>query len=302
MILIVAPTPSYQRIWTFSKLKLDQVNRAESIDTLASGKGVNCARAIRKLGGMAEVLTFLGGETGRWMGKQLKAEGISVHAIEVDAPTRNCNTLVDKSTGHVTELVENAFPLSVAAEQKFRQKFEQLLPSIQFVICIGTIPEGVSSALYRDVIRMTHKCGLPAIVDAQGEALRLALEAQPQAVKVNHRELAEALHMDGPPEEVMKAMLQKGCPSTLMTQGPDPAWLAVGEKIQEIPLPGTVRGNTIGAGDSVSAGLALGLLAKQSMEEATRYALACGMATVGYGYGRVHSPSVPHWAAKIQAG
>ncbi len=300
MILVAGPSPSYQRVWTLSRLKVDRVNRAKRIEVLPSGKGINCARAARRIGAKAEVLTFLGGDTGRWMQEQLREERVTAHVIEVAGPTRTCNTVVDERSGEVTELVEESFPLTSADEERYRARFNELLPVTELLVCIGSVPAGISPTLYRDLIHLASKSGIPSILDAQGEALIAAMESRPVAVKINHRELRGTLRKKLAPAEGIKEMLRRGCGSVLVTHGADPAWLGSGERISQLSLPGVVGGNATGSGDSVCAGLAMGLLSKRTMEESVRYALGCGMANVGFGYGRLDEVSVRKWTQKIE--
>jgi len=300
VILVVGPSPSYQRVWTFEHFKLDHVNRAQIVEALPSGKGVNCARAARRLGSKAEILTFLGGETGEWVQQKLHEEDLPAHVIRTAVPTRSCHTLIDRLSGFVTELVEEPCSVASTDEQKYRTKFEELLSRSDLLVCIGSIPRGMSQTLYRDFIRLANKRGIPAILDAQNDALISALEMKPAVVKVNHRELAEALKAKLSPEQGIQEMLKHGCGSVLVTCGSEPAWLGWDEKIMSISLPGMVSGNATGSGDSVCAGLAIALLGKRSMADAARYALGCGIANVGFGYGRLSDDSARHWTKNIE--
>jgi len=102
-----------QRTLVFDSLTVGGVNRARKVHVTATGKAVNAARAITTLGGAATLISFLGGDAGRFVARGLDAEGVPHEPVwvEDDAPTRTCTTLIPKD-GPVTELVEEAPPVS----------------------------------------------------------------------------------------------------------------------------------------------------------------------------------------------
>ncbi|MDQ3636677.1 MAG: PfkB family carbohydrate kinase, partial [Actinomycetota bacterium] len=113
MILCVGGTPAMQRTLFFEVLEPGAVNRAYKVRVTASGKVVNAARTVTVLGGQALLATFLGGDSGRFVARELDAQGVPYEVVwtEDDAPTRTCATLIPDD-GPVTELVEEALPVS----------------------------------------------------------------------------------------------------------------------------------------------------------------------------------------------
>ena len=115
-LLVVCPSPALQRRLVFGKIALGGVNRVEEMTAFASGKGVNAARAVARLGGMVETVLVLGGPTGQWMQGDMQREGLAVKAAWSNSVTRICMTLIDSTTGGATEIVENAAGVEFACE------------------------------------------------------------------------------------------------------------------------------------------------------------------------------------------
>lgn len=297
MILIVCPTPSFQRRMVFKKVITNQVNRTSEVEHLASGKGLNCARAIARLGGLGMNLLFLGGQSGKWMQEQMKEEGLESTVIEVLGRTRMCCTLIEEETGNVTELVENASKIYAAENKLFMSAYSECLSKIRVVVLIGSLPEGTPQEMYREMIFMAHQKNVPTIVDAQGEPLLRALEAKPFLVKPNKMELEAVTLIDCSKQEgLLKAihyLHQFGARWVLITDGAKPATLSNGKEYFLFYPPKVLMRNPIGSGDSLTGGLAVALTGKKSMPDAVRFAIACGAANAASdGYGRIDPVSV----------
>lgn len=290
MILIVCPTPSLQKRMEFRQILLGGVNRALGAEMLPSGKGVNAARAVMACGGSPEILQFLGGETGRAMGRMLREERIPSKNIEVRASTRVCVTLRETKTKTVTELVEDSKAVRTEELQALKSAFLKSLSQAGVVMGMGSLPPGVPTTFYRDLIRIAQKFEKPFIIDAQGEALMQCLPARPWLVKPNRNELAATIGEGCIGLIGLKRALRKlhrlGAQWILVTDGRNPVWLSHEKRIWKIPICSIRTRNPIGAGDSLAGGLALALDRGYGMLDAVRFGIACGMASAaGEGYG-----------------
>ncbi len=115
MILCVGTTPTVQRTMVFERLELDEVNRAVEVHEYASGKSVNVARVLGVLGEEGLAVGFAGGRRGEFLLEEMTAAGIAHDFVRTAGQTRLCTTVIDRSTGQVTELVEEA-PAASAGE------------------------------------------------------------------------------------------------------------------------------------------------------------------------------------------
>src|SRR5262249_19554553 len=115
MILCVGTTPVMQRSMVFDALHVDEVNRAVETDEYASGKSINAGKVVHRLGVKVLASGFLGGENGRFIRSDLDSLGVAQNFVEVEPRTRMCITLIDRGSGQVTELVEEARPVEAAS-------------------------------------------------------------------------------------------------------------------------------------------------------------------------------------------
>lgn len=290
-ILVINPTPAVQRRLVFDAVQPNAVNRAREVELLPSGKGLNCARAAKLLGADVEVVLFAGGATGDWLCTAAESEGIHVRAVRVESATRTCTTVVESETGVVTELVENASPVTPHDGDVFVAECSAAAKDTNSVVITGTIPEGAGEDLYAHILSSPAFVDRIVIVDAQGSALIEALGAKPWLVKPNRRELAAATGIDCTLDDGVRSAISRlhelGAQRVLVTDGSHAGWLSNGTSVSRIPVLRVRVENPIGAGDSVAAGLAV-MTPKMLLLEAAGLALVCGSASAsGGGYGRL---------------
>ncbi|MBI2973855.1 MAG: hexose kinase [Armatimonadetes bacterium] len=282
MLLIVSPNLCLDRIVVVRAFATGRVHRAESATELASGKGLNVARAARALGVDVTVVGIVGGGdganaivAGAW------AHGVRLNPVRVPGPVRVCTLIIDP--GHEETVInEPGPPVSAENVQTLVDHIGAELKHAQAVVLAGSLPPGMPATLYADVIRQAQT--IPVILDATGEALRLGMAARPSLVKANRLELQDAV---GRPLDSAEGLRQAAQEirrmtggSVLITLGDRGALLVTAEGARQIVPPQVERVNTIGAGDSLTAGLASGMLQNLPLLEAARLGIAAAAADV----------------------
>lgn len=282
MILCLGTTPVLQRSMTFERLHVDGVNRAIGVTETASGKSINVARVLHTLGEAVIACGFLGGDSGKFIRAHLAAAQIPCEFVTVDPKTRTCVTIMDRSTGETTELVEEAAEVDKPAWAKLRQRVAELLPRAKVLVLSGSLPPGAPQDFYGFCVNRATDCAANAIVDATGEALRRALPARPLVVKPNRAELAKTLDVpiesDAALRDAVKKLISLGPAWAVVTQGKDGAIVSDGEAFWRVRSPRVEAVNPIGSGDSLAAGLASAISRGQRLPEAARLGIACGAA------------------------
>src|SRR5262245_17080416 len=114
MILAAGLTPAWQYVLEFDRLDVGEVNRAKHSQWFASGKAVNVGLALHHLGAPAVTLSYSGGATGGLLEVEFASTGAKARWVRSATPTRICTTLIDRTSRHTTELVENSSPVSDA--------------------------------------------------------------------------------------------------------------------------------------------------------------------------------------------
>lgn len=280
MLLIVSPNLCLDRIVVVRGFAVGRVHRAESATDLASGKGLNVARAARALGVDVRVVGIVGGsDAARAILRGARAQGLRLDAVRVPGPVRVCTLVIDPNQGE-TVINEPGPSVSAQAVDMLHAHVRAALKRARAVVLAGSLPPGMPPEVYADVARQAQT--IPVILDATGEALRLGLAARPYLVKMNHLELQEAVGRPlDTPDAVRKAaeeMRSIAGVSVLITLGAKGAFLFTAKGGWHIVPPEVHRVNTIGAGDSLTAGLAAGMLQGLPLLEAARLGVAAAAA------------------------
>lgn len=270
-ILVVGPNPAWQKVFVFGEFRPGQVNRASQSLTLASGKGINAAKVLKRLGHEVSVLQIVGGINGRRVLDACGRLGIGSLHVEVPEETRMCVTLAD-GRGETTELIE-PFRISAPAVAGFLDLLPRDPEAYDAVALLGTVPPGSGEGLYDAVLdRLRPRV---SVVDAW-QGVSLAALAKATCAKMNQAEYGDlgkrsAAEGAGPVPQGL----------FLVTAGAGEAcMLRSGVTEARIRPPGLGQvANAIGAGDTVTAGVTHFLLAGLSPVEAFRRALAMGSAS-----------------------
>ena len=288
------------------KLTLDAVNRAVTTLDGAAGKSVNVAKVLKALGEHPVATGFLGGDRGEELRTLLAAQGIELDFVPVASRTRQCITLLDKSAGTHTELVEESQPVTTTDYENLMSVIQRRVTSCRAVIMSGTIAPGGPADLYSHATRLAHEAGALSVVDAQGPALIEALRARPGVVKPNRLELAATVKRElGDEAAVISAMRElgeRGAQRVVVTAGKEPTLAFDGRSFWTVRVPRIDVVNPIGSGDAFAAGLLWRLLRGEDLGEACRWAAAVGAANaLTTMAGEVHPDDVKRLAGQVTA-
>lgn len=270
-ILVVGPNPAWQKVFVFGEFRPGQVNRASQSLTMASGKGINAAKVLKRLGHEVSVLQILGGINGRRVLEACARMGLASLHAEVPEETRMCVTLAD-GRGETSELIE-PFRVSAPAVDALLALLPREADAFDAIALLGTVPPGAGEGLYDAVLERLRP--RVSVIDAW-QGVSLPTLAKASCAKMNLSEyggLAERAAAAGAgtaPEGLF-----------LVTAGAGEARvLRSGVTEARIRPPGLGQvANAIGAGDTVTAGVAHFLLAGLGPTEAFRRALAMGSAS-----------------------
>nr|WP_311132215.1 PfkB family carbohydrate kinase [Nonomuraea gerenzanensis]SBO92112.1 Putative sugar kinase [Nonomuraea gerenzanensis] len=182
-----------------------------------------------------------------------------------------------------TALFNEPGPEVTAAELAgFVRHYTTLLTTggVGAVVLSGSLPRGVPADTYATLAAIAADHGVPSIVDADGAPLRHAPQGRPSILKPNADELARAVPGGGTPAEGAQALRGQGAGAVVVSLGADGLLAVTGEGTFAARMPYTVRGNPTGAGDSLVAGLALGLVEPGAWPDMLKRAAALGAAAV----------------------
>ncbi len=275
VILAAGLTPAWQQILVFDSLRIGEVNRASEAKWCASGKVLNVGLALHYLGAPCLNLAIAGGPQGEIMDREFSALGIPHRWVKSQSHTRVCTTILDRSNGVSTELVQNAEPTRAEELEEFIRLYEEEVGRARMAVLIGSLPEGTPKTFYHDLI---HKTRVPVVLDASGPELLAALPDHPLCVKPNRAELGKtlgsSLTSDADLKQAMARVNSLGAEWVVVSQGEKSLWASSSERIYEFRPPKIEAVNPIGSGDCLAAGIAWGVASGMGMLEAILHGIA----------------------------
>jgi 6-phosphofructokinase 2 len=151
------------------------------------------------------------------------------------------------------------------------------------VIISGSLPEGIEPAFMRTLVKDVKAKGAKVIVDTSGEALEEVLKEGAYLLKPNLGELSaltgrEELDNESADEAAMQLIEEGKAEIVVVSLGPQGAYLVSKEKCIHVPAPSVKKLSTVGAGDSMVAGMVSILANGGSETDMARMGVACGSA------------------------
>ncbi|VVN79145.1 1-phosphofructokinase [Pseudomonas fluorescens] len=288
-ILTLTLNPALDLTVQLTQLAPGQVNRSDAMHTHAAGKGVNVAQVLADLGHQLTVSGFLGEDNLQAFEALFARRGFVDEFIRVPGETRS-NIKLAEGNGRITDLNGPGPLVSEAAQQALLDRLEQIAAGHDVVVVAGSLPQGVSPQWFQALLIRLKNLGLKVALDTSGEALRAGLAAGPWLIKPNTEELAEALDCPvvsvAAQAEAASRLQAQGVEHVVISHGADGVnWFGVGTALQALP-PRVSVASTVGAGDSLLAGMLHGLLSAHTPEQTLRTATAiAAMAVTQIGFG-----------------
>jgi len=288
-VLTITLNPALDLTVRLGHLQPGEVNRSPMMLTHAAGKGLNVAQVLADLGHTLTVSGFLGENNQHAFDALFKRRGFVDAFIRVPGETRS-NIKVAEADGRVTDLNGLGPLVSPQAQQELLETLERIAPGHDAVIVAGSLPQGVSPEWLHDLLLRLKALGLKVSLDTSGQALKHGLAAGPWLIKPNAEELSDALGCDISSLEAQIAaagrLQAQGVEHVVISHGADGVnWFSRAPALQALP-PRVSVASTVGAGDSLLAGMVHGLLSGHSPEQTLRTATAiAAMAVTQIGFG-----------------
>jgi tagatose 6-phosphate kinase len=285
-VVCVGVNASVDKVAAVDRLVPGGIHRPELLSVVPGGKALNVARAATRLGLEAVVVPVVAGHAGAWLVEALATEHIPTRAVRIQGETRTCLSILDRTTGGLTEVYEPGPPIGQAGWAELEATVAAELESDgrrSVVVLSGSLLAGAPSDGYARIVALAHRAHARAVVDADGAVLAQAIAARPWLVRVNAGEAARAtgLAPNGEAQLLVaaRALRKGGAEIAIVTHGIDGAVLVgqdgdawrVGPPPEQGPYP-------VGSGDSFLAGFLAGIAGGSPPSEAIRWAVAAGAA------------------------
>ncbi|MGW2374477.1 1-phosphofructokinase family hexose kinase [Kitasatospora sp. NPDC001683] len=279
MILTVTLNAALDVTYRLDRLRPHASNRVRGTAARAGGKGVNVSRVLHALGQETVVTGLAGGPVGEAVRRDLAAAGLTDRLVRIAAETRRTVAVVDEAEGDTTILLEPGPVVSATEWAGFLDLYDRLLARASAVVLSGSLPGGMPTDTYAVLTRLAHAHRVPAILDADGEALREGLAEAPAIIKPNVHELAAASGSTDP-RAGAEALRAAGAQSVVASLGSDGLIATTPQGSWHARPPQAIAGNPTGAGDAAVAALALGLITGNPWPDRLIQAVALSTAAV----------------------
>ncbi len=294
MIVTVTLNAAVDRTLSVPNFQLGHRHRASESLTLAGGKGVNIARALKLLDEPVVATGLAGGGSGARILDDLSEEAILHDFVRIEDNSRTSTAVVDPMAGSYTEINEWGPHVEPDELEVLVEKIHYLARGADFVVFAGTLPRGVSEDFYAELIRDLNRTGVHTVLDAEGEPLRLGVEAEPFLVSPNQQEAEGLVDQELSEEQdfvlALDQIAELGAKNVLITQE-DGCYALLRENQHKARFHAATERvdpiSPVGAGDVLLAGFIAALVRERPLAEALRSAVGAGTAsTLEVGAGR----------------
>lgn len=246
------------------------------------GGGVNVARAITKLGGEACAIYPSGCCTGKHFGDLLQLEKVPVKVIEIGGETRENIILKDMATGQQYRF---GMPGPILQEKEWHDCLQAIneFEDISYIVASGSLPPGVPANIYSRIAAIAKRKNARMVVDTSSEFLAHSIRDGVYLLKPNMEELSaltgKTVLTEAEAEESARDLIVCGyCEIVVVSMGAGGAMLVTKDETWRAIPPVVKPVSTVGAGDSMVAGVVLSLSNKKSFREVLHFGVACGTA------------------------
>lgn len=280
-IVTLTVNPAIDKSTNIDRLIPEQKLRCESPRFDAGGGGINVSKGIKRLGGSSTAIFTVGGPSGQVLKALIQKEGIDSEMVETQEWTRENFIIAETSTNAQYRFGMPGAALTATETQLFLDTLAQ--SKADYVVASGSLPPKMDINFYEKVAAIAHTMSARLILDTSGESLKAACDEGVFLLKPNIGELealvgAKDLQMDDVDEAARLLIGDGKCEIVIVSMGPKGAILVTKDLCEHIPAPPVQKRSTVGAGDSMVAGMTYALTQGFAYPEMLRWGVACGSA------------------------
>ncbi len=280
-ILTITLNPTVDKSTTVGAVKPEKKLRCDTPKYEPGGGGINVSRGLHRLGIRSTAFFTSGGRTGHLLESLLEKENIKALPYTTVAETRENFIVVDTSSNEQYRFGMPGDEISLEESEGIAQDILKSTPDI--AVISGSLPPGISSKYLRKLISELKAIGTKVILDTSGDALTEALEEGVYLIKPNLGELSrlsgkQELDNDSADEAAKDIIVSGKAEVVAVSMGPQGAYLVTANETLHLPAPSVKKLSTVGAGDSMVAGMVAVLAKGGTLTEMACMGVACGSA------------------------
>jgi len=280
-IVTLTVNPAVDKSTHIDRLIPEQKLRCDAPRFDAGGGGINVSKAIKRLGGTSTAIFTTGGPAGQVLRDLVSQEGIDCEVIQTEQWTRENFIVAETSTNAQYRFGMPGAALSEAETETVLETLRQ--SKADYVVASGSLPPQMDVNFYEKVASISKEIGARLVLDTSGEPLRAACDEGVFLLKPNIGELealvgAKDLQIDDVDDAARMLIGDGKCEVVIVSMGPKGAILVTKDLCEHVPAPPVQKRSTVGAGDSMVAGMTWALTQRLTYSEMIRWGVACGSA------------------------
>ena len=308
MILTVTLNAAIDRTVAVPNFRLGRRHRAVEATTMAGGKGVNVARALKLLGKPVIATGLAGGAAGSRILERLAEESILNAFTRIGGESRTNLAVVDPTSGEQTEINERGPEVAAVEIDRFVEKLLYLAQGAKMCVLAGSVPPGISADVYARLITELRARTVLTVLDTDGDPMRAGLRAEPDVVVPNVVEAEEAVgHEFNDPDDVLlglTGLLEMGAAEAIITS-PEGCTAIVRDGLERRHFEARIEQlepvAAVGSGDAFLAGYVAARYDGASPRECLAFGVACGAeSTQHFGAGNVDRREVERLLPRVE--
>jgi 6-phosphofructokinase 2 len=281
LILTITLNPAIDKSTVTDLIEPEAKQRCSDVLNEPGGGGINVSKALKKLKAESIALFPAGGHNGEKLKSLLKAEEIPFHSIDSLVETRENWVVLESETNHQFRFT---FPGKSIEESVFKNLIDDIRSfSPTYVVASGSLPPGLPAYFYGLIVKTANSVGAKCIVDTSGPALQALKGKHAFLIKPNISELCKMLNVDSlqnnEVHDAAQQAVRDGFAELIaVSMGPEGAWLVTADEKHFAAAPAVKKKSTVGAGDSMVAGITYMLQQQQPLQQVINFGVACGSA------------------------
>ncbi len=288
--------------------RIGQRHRAIEARTVAGGKGVNVARALKLLSRPVIATGLAGGQTGTRVLEHLTEESILNAFTRIGGESRTNLAVVDPTSGDQTEINERGPEVDPGEVDQFVAKLLYLAQGASVCVMAGSVPPGIGADIYARLIGELRARDVLTVIDTDGDPMRAGLRAEPDVVVPNVVEAEEAVgHEFNDDEDLalgLSELLEMGARQAIITTAEGCVAIA-GEGLDrhryEVRIDQLEPVSAVGSGDAFLAGFVAAHYDGASLRDCLAFGVACGAeSTQHFGAGTLDRREVERLLPRVE--
>jgi 1-phosphofructokinase family hexose kinase len=282
LILTLTANPAIDQNFTADRLAFDDRAYVQERSEAPGGRGINASTVLHSLGVETLAIAPCGGASGERFRELLGDCGFSIELVPIRQEIRTNRSITDRQ-GLTVKIDEKGPELEPDEIRALEETVLRRLGDADWLMLCGSLPPGVPSDFYKQLIEEARKQDVRTHLDVGGTPLLDGLDARPTIVAPNQTEAEQlsdrALIMRRHFHEAADHIRRMGAETVVLSLGSRGAVLAHEGGVTEVIPPRIDAVCPIGAGDALNAAVLWATKNGSDMQDAVRWGVAAGTAS-----------------------